>query len=375
MHLYQPSHNEQDEGTIIDNVDAKFLALFETVQNCRACPKLDDAVRVLGWANGSPSAQIMFIGEAPGRLGADRTAIPFHGDKAGDNFESLLRVAGFSRSDIYVTNSALCNPRDEKGNNRPPASSEIQNCSKHLREQIRLLNPKIVCTLGGAALKATNIIEAHNLELSTDVRTAHHWFGRILIPLYHPGQRAMIHRNFSLQVSDYYFVAESLNRKRPAVKKFNRPLKEEIEDIIIEVLQAREEISLFGAHKILFLYEYNLRKEGKSLGINFIRQKDGPYCLELARVKFDPRKLTLTFKSSKPFITLKQKTAPTLFDEAPAILENKINLIEKYVCMSDSELKTAAYMTEPMRKILREEKSGVSRRNSLVLPPSTPPSS
>lgn len=375
MRLDQPSHSQQVESPPADSVDRQFLALFDRVQRCRACPKLDDAARVLGWANGTPDAQIMFIGEAPGRLGADRTAIPFHGDKAGDNFEALLRVAGLSRSEVYVTNSALCNPRDEKGNNRPPAQSEIQNCSQHLRAQIELVNPKIVCTLGAAALKATNIIEAHNLELSAHVRSAHPWFGRTLIPLYHPGQRAMIHRSFSLQVSDYYFVSESLNRKRvlPKNQKYDRPLKDKIEDLILNILEVREEISLFGVHKLLFLYEHHLRGEGKSMGLNFIRQKDGPYCLELARVKLDSDRLSLTFKNSKPFIHLKRREAPSLFDESPASGSSGINLIEKYVAMSDSELKTAAYMTGPMRKILREEKRGVSRRNWLVLPPPTPP--
>ncbi len=375
MHLDQPSHSQQVESPPADSVDRQFLALFDRVQSCRVCPKLNDAARVLGWANGSPNAQIMFVGEAPGRLGADRTAIPFHGDKAGDNFEALLRVAGLSRSEVFVTNSALCNPRDEKGNNRPPAPSEIQNCSQHLRAQIDLVNPRIVCTLGGAALKAANIIEPHDLELSTPVRSAHHWFGRILIPLYHPGQRAMIHRNFSLQVSDYYFVAERLNRKRVAPKnqKYDRPLKEQIEELLFHILQVREEMSLFAAHKILFLYENHMRKEGKSLGLNFIRQKDGPYCLELARVKFDSDHFTLTFKNSNPFINLKRKETPSLFDESSATETDAIDVIKKYVSLSDGELKTAAYMTGPMRKILREEKRGVSRRNWLVLPPPTPP--
>ena len=98
----------------------QFDELISYVQECRLCERMCESARVLSWANGWPNAPLMFVGEAPGRLGADRTTIPFHGDKAGDNFARLLELASISRSQIFVTNAVLCNPRDVQGNNASP---------------------------------------------------------------------------------------------------------------------------------------------------------------------------------------------------------------------------------------------------------------
>src|SRR5690348_992986 len=106
-----------------------FDRLIGEVQSCDRCPSMEGCTRVLSWANGPAGAPVMFVGEAPGRLGADRTAVPFHGDKAGDNFELLLRLAKLSRRDVFVTNAVLCNPRDEDGNNAPPSKSVLRNCA------------------------------------------------------------------------------------------------------------------------------------------------------------------------------------------------------------------------------------------------------
>jgi uracil-DNA glycosylase family 4 len=171
----------------------EFDALCDKVQKCVKCPRMCDSQRVLNRSGGSLNADIMFIGEAPGRLGADNTGIPFHGDKSGHNFEELLEFAKLDRSRIFVTNAVLCNPRDEEGNNSTPTKIEVQNCADHLAEQIRIINPKVVVTLGATALESTRFTSPHTLVLREAVRTGNEWFNRILIPLYHPGQRAMMH--------------------------------------------------------------------------------------------------------------------------------------------------------------------------------------
>lgn len=66
-----------------------FATVVSRAQSCRACPEMDGCTRVLSDANGPVDARVMFIGEAPGRLGAERTAVPFHGDVAGENFEKI----------------------------------------------------------------------------------------------------------------------------------------------------------------------------------------------------------------------------------------------------------------------------------------------
>src|SRR5690606_31286083 len=155
--------------------EKEFLNLVTEVKNCSKCARMCNSARVLSLASGPLSAKIMFIGEAPGRKGADITEIPFHGDVAGNNFEEFLAFANIHRSDIFITNAALCNPRDSRGNNATPNRQEILNCSTYLRKQIELVNPKIIVTLGASALHALSLIEQHNLKLSTHVRTSNQW--------------------------------------------------------------------------------------------------------------------------------------------------------------------------------------------------------
>jgi len=192
----------------------EFDSLISDVRQCRLCPRMSNSERVLSRAAGMPGAQVMFLGEAPGRLGADDSGIPFHGDKTGQNFESLLAHVGMSRYQVFVSNAVLCNPRDERGNNATPTRQEVENCTTFLERQITVVDPAIIVTLGATALQALKTIEPHKITLAEGVRHAFPWFGRILIPAYHPGQRAQIHRSFANQRSDFQFIAEQSRRLR-----------------------------------------------------------------------------------------------------------------------------------------------------------------
>ncbi len=187
-----------------------FDRLCRRVSRCRRCPRMADSARVLSTACGPVTARLMFIGEAPGRYGADRTGVPFHGDVSGNNFESFLAAAGLTRDQVFITNAALCNPKDAAGNNATPTKAELAECARHLKAQISLINPPVIATLGAVALRALNTIEAHELALKTAVRARHAWWGRQLVPLYHPGARALIHRNRRQQRADYRFLAKTL---------------------------------------------------------------------------------------------------------------------------------------------------------------------
>src|SRR5205809_5938291 len=145
---------------------SRFGKLIQEVRACTRCERMCNSARVLNYSAGNLSAELFFIGEAPGRLGADETEVPFHGDTSGRNFEDLLTFAGISRNDVFVTNAVLCNPKDEDGNNSTPTLAEAANCHPFLRRQIELVNPKIVVTLGNTALRALAGIEQHGFSLS-----------------------------------------------------------------------------------------------------------------------------------------------------------------------------------------------------------------
>jgi uracil-DNA glycosylase family 4 len=332
----------------------------------------------------------MFVGEAPGRLGADASQLPFHGDRAGHNFEELLDQVGLSRYDAFVTNAVLCNPRDDAGNNATPDASEIQNCSGYLREQIELINPKIVVTLGAVSLRSTALVSTHRLALRAAVRTASNWFGRLLIPLYHPGQRAMIHRSFANQLSDYQFVVETLRRlcarrfatkrKVPKVAVSRRSPKERVRAVAARIIKKRRKLSYFSLHKLVFLAEAkHLEKTGKRLTEGyFIRQKDGPYCVELNIGKLLGLLPNLEVLRTGRNVMLRVSGQGDLLDTDLADVlsseETKSidDVIEAYGGMSNADLKRISYLARPMRLILRREKlEHVNLFNAPVFPTET----
>jgi len=169
---------------------------------------------VLSEKNGSINSKVVFIGEAPGRLGADRTGIPFHGDQTGHNFERLLQFAGLTRQQISITNAVLCNPRDEKGNNSTPNKEEVRNCSLYLSMLIDIIEPEIIVPLGQCALRSLHIIESHQIELRIDVRKPVKWDKYTIMPMYHPSPRVAINRSIDNQKGDFSFLGEILERQR-----------------------------------------------------------------------------------------------------------------------------------------------------------------
>jgi uracil-DNA glycosylase family 4 len=189
-----------------------FLALVERVAGCRRCPAMEGRRRVLSPLNGPVHARLLFIAEAPGRLGGDRCGVPLSADQSGRNFERLLAAAGLTRAAVFVTNAVLCNPRDDRGHNRPPHAAELARCADHLRAQLALIAAPVVVTLGVTALRALDAVRPagdppHGLVLRQAVGRPVRWGGRWLVPLYHPGPQALLHRGFAAQAEDYRRLA------------------------------------------------------------------------------------------------------------------------------------------------------------------------
>jgi uracil-DNA glycosylase family 4 len=191
----------------------QFMALASEAAACVRCPAMCGRAAVLSELNGPVNARVMFIGEAPGRKGADRTRIPFSGDQSGRNFDRFLIASGLKRSEIFITSAALCNPRSASGANRRPAAQELRNCSDFLQRTIMLVDPNVVVTLGGVALEALRLVQYHEFTLRDDAAKVRRWNGRLLIPLYHPSPQVLItSRNEKAQLRDYEVVARAIGR-------------------------------------------------------------------------------------------------------------------------------------------------------------------
>ena len=167
---------------------------------------------VLSDANGPVNARILFIGEAPGRKGADRTRVPFSGDQSGKNLDRFIASIGLSRAEIFITSAALCNPRNPSGTNRKPSKVELENCSDFLRRTVELIDPRVVVTLGSVALEALKRISGHDLILKEAVGSVYEWGGRLLVPIYHPSPQVLAsHRREHAQLQDYRLVRAAVD--------------------------------------------------------------------------------------------------------------------------------------------------------------------
>jgi uracil-DNA glycosylase len=131
---------------------------------------------------GSPSADLMFIGEGPG-YHEDKQGIPFVG-AAGQLLTRLLGDVGIDRNDVYITNVVKCRPPG----NRDPLPDEIESCRPYLERQVALIDPRVIVTLGNFA---TRVILDRPTSISRVRGQRFTWDGRLVIPTFHPA--AILH--------------------------------------------------------------------------------------------------------------------------------------------------------------------------------------
>jgi uracil-DNA glycosylase family 4 len=197
----------------MNNRKLLFSELVKDAAGCTLCPAMCGRSAVLSELNGSPEARVMFIGEAPGRKGADRTRVPFSGDQSGANLDRFLDSINLTRNEIFITSAALCNPRSESGANRKPTQKEISNCSAFLRRTIDLIDPRVIVTLGSVALEALKRIQYHDFNLKESAARIHSWNDRVLVPIYHPSPQVLAsHRREAEQLQDYQVVRKAIHR-------------------------------------------------------------------------------------------------------------------------------------------------------------------
>ncbi len=143
---------------------------------CRDC-RLHEARTNVVFGSGDPDADLMIVGEGPGQR-EDEQGLPFVGP-SGRLLDELLGQIGLERAQVYIGNVVKCRPPG----NRDPRPDEIDSCKGYLREQLRLVDPKVVLTLGNFSSK---------LLLRTDTGItrlrgrAYEWWGRYLVPTFHP---------------------------------------------------------------------------------------------------------------------------------------------------------------------------------------------
>ena len=151
-------------------------------------------------------ARIVLVAEAPNLADTfdpdkGRITVDAETDPTGRFMRQLLESVGLAPEDVLVTNTALCLPTKKAG--KFPVEAPIaRNCRPWLERIIVAADARVVVTWGGVALLGTRNVERHKLELRESVGRLHPWFGRLLLPLYHPGLLARKNRSTAQQLED-----------------------------------------------------------------------------------------------------------------------------------------------------------------------------
>lgn len=158
------------------NKQAKLDELREQVIKDKVCPELAEQATQLVFGDGNPSAEIVFIGEAPGK-NEDLQGKPFVG-AAGKFLDEMLEMINLKRKDIYITNIVKYRPP----NNRDPYPEEKASFLPYLQAQLDIIEPTLVVTLGRHSLNCF----LPDLQISQCHGQPKRYKGHVYLPLFHP---------------------------------------------------------------------------------------------------------------------------------------------------------------------------------------------
>ena len=189
-----------------------FQQLKQEYSTCAKCPALCSSRSQVVFGSGNPNAEVLFIGEAPG-ANEDKQGIPFCG-MSGQVLNELLTSVGLSREDIFITNTILCRPE----NNRNPAKEEVENCRERLDKLISIMQPKVIVTIGNFATerilgkKGITTLRGKIFEVE----------GKIIVPVIHPANYLYSGRNpemFAQMKRDFVVVADIVKKENKNKQK------------------------------------------------------------------------------------------------------------------------------------------------------------
>jgi len=166
----------------------KLEEINRIIQGCKKCDLYKNRTQaVLG--EGNPDSKLVFVGEAPGG-DEDKQGRPFVG-RAGKLLTRLIEATGHKREEFYITNVCKCRPPG----NRTPTPAEMEACFPYLRQQLDIIQPKVLCLLGATAARA---FLKRQVAITKERGSVINWEGRLLYLTYHP---AYVLRNPSEEIT------------------------------------------------------------------------------------------------------------------------------------------------------------------------------
>jgi uracil-DNA glycosylase len=212
----------------------RLVEVFNEASVCQKCPLSATRTKVV-FGSGNADADLMFVGEAPGAE-EDRQGLPFVG-RAGALLTQLIEGIGMKREDVFITNVLLCRPPG----NRDPQPLEIESCEPYLLEKMRLIEPRVVCTLGNFATKLLTGSRTGISKVRGEPQV-HSLGGRtvFVMPLFHPAAALRTPSVEDTLRADFARLPELLEQSLPEA-----PVAEEAVSGARELVEA-DQLGLFG---------------------------------------------------------------------------------------------------------------------------------
>lgn len=189
-------------GESADVRSATLEDLAALLGDCQRCPLGATRTRLV-FGVGDPHARLMFVGEAPGR-NEDLQGEPFVG-AAGKFLDELLAAIGLTRSEVYIANVLKCRPPG----NRDPLPDEIATCTPFLAEQVRLIAPSVITTLGNFA---TRYMLGTDRPISALRGRLFRVDGRRIVPVFHPAAALYDRTKQQVLLEDFHRIRAVLEQ-------------------------------------------------------------------------------------------------------------------------------------------------------------------
>ncbi len=186
----------------------RLAAMEKIVSGCQLCELHATRTKTV-FGDGSPTVELVFVGEAPG-ADEDASGVPFVG-RAGKLLDKIIAAMGLARGEVYICNVLKCRPPG----NRNPQPDEVAHCWPYLKEQLEILAPKVICTLGAPATKT---LMGTDESIGRMRGAVHDYHGTPLVATYHPAYLLRDPRQKAKVWEDMKMVLKVLGRSAPRKK-------------------------------------------------------------------------------------------------------------------------------------------------------------
>ena len=198
-------------------------------EHCKDCTLCEHRYKIVH-GSGNSSADVMFIGEAPGSDENFR-GIPFIG-KAGKIFDGLLQYIELPRKDVYITNIVKCRPPQ----NAKPSKKQISACSKYLKQEIEAVNPKFIVCLGATAGSA---LTGQNKDMGSLCKQAWNYEGRTVYVVYHPAAIIYNRHLYTKLEKQFEEIREHIDKDQPK-ERIPFQKAEETNEVMFSTIYCKE---------------------------------------------------------------------------------------------------------------------------------------